>query len=75
MYIQQADGNKCVWAFNFLFVSEGWLTEPKLLPSDDPKLNFFFFPVAVLHPLSPFCLSQVYYLIGVMKQDLITQNI
>ena len=22
--------------------------EPKLLPSDDPKLNFFFFPVAVL---------------------------
>lgn len=63
MYIQQADGNKCVWAFNFLFVSEGWLMEPKLLPSDDPKLNFFFFSCGCFAP-SFFFLS----LTGVLPQ-------
>lgn len=51
VYIQQPDGNKCVWAFNFLFVSEGRLTEVKLLPSTDPKLICFFVVfLTVLHP-------------------------
>lgn len=70
VYIQQTDGNKCVWAFNFLFVSEGRLTEVKLLPSTDPKLICFF--CCFSHCFAPsFCLSQVYYLNGLVKKDYI----
>lgn len=53
MYIQQADGNKCVWAFNFLFVSEGRQIELKLLLSNDPNLSLVF----VFHPLAPVFVS------------------
>lgn len=67
VYIQQPDGNKCVWAFNFLFVSEGRLTEVKLLPSTDPKLICFF--VVFLTVLHPRFVSQVYYLKGLVKKD------
>lgn len=69
MYIQQADGTKCVWAFNFLFVSEGRLIELKLLLSNDPNLSLVF----CFSPSCPcFCLSLVYYLNGVMKHDFIS---
>lgn len=61
MYIQQADGNKRVWAFSFLFVSESWLIEQAPLLSYDARFLFL--------------VSQVYYLKGVMKQNILVEKL